>query len=480
MTLALAALILLAYPATCGFLRANPHKRHWAFVVIGALPLFPDLPNGFLFGWPNWSGVVRGFGISFITVIAMALLTVGKQRGQKLPFWGIFAFYALTMVISIFNSSMWLATLFVWWQFGLMMILFAAVGKETHLPDMRASILTGFSIGLTYQASFSIFQKLTGVVQAPGTFIHQNILGLAVELSLLPLIAAALAGDRRKSVIVGIIAALICIAGSGSRATMGITAAATILLGVLSLARRVTPRKIAAFSAGVALLAVITPLAIATLNDRFKGQAFITEDLERARFEKAAVAMSADYPLGIGANQFAFVSNSRGYADAAQIGWQTANRSVPVHNAYLLARAETGWAGQLAFTLMLAIPCLAGFALAFRERKGPTGDILLGSAVALVANMVHNMYEFASHDFSIQALLMVNIGLIAAELAHRRKTKRSRRVTVTPAKSPGESSTLAANGSAGSMAKRHSHVEGPAQSIHSTPLPRSRPSVSFC
>lgn len=449
MALVLAFVILLAYPVFCALLQKFPERRTWAFVAIGALPLLSNLPLGFLYGWPDWSGTVRGFGVSFLTSLALALITVRAPTRGTLPFWGLFAFYGLMLFASVFGSTMWLATTFVWWQFASMMIVFAAVGGEAHIPSVRSSVLTGFSIGLVYQASFSIFQKLTGTVQAAGTFDHQNILGLAIEFSLLPLIAAALSGDRRKIVIVGIVSALICIAGSGSRATMGITAAGAVLLGLLSLARRATPRKIAAAFAGAALLAIVTPFAISTLNDRFRGSTFVTEEEERGRFEEAAKAISKDYPLGVGANQFVFVSNSQGYADKAGIGWQAANRSVPVHNAYLLARAETGWLGQFAFTLLLAVPCLTAFRLAFRERKSGAGDLLLGTAISLMANMVHNMYEFAVHEFSIQALLIINIGIVAAEARHRKQMIRNARKTRSLPTSRTTSAKLSTDGRQG-------------------------------
>lgn len=424
MTLVLAGLMLLTYPAFCALLRMHTRRRHLAYIALGALPLLSNIPMGFLYGWPNWGGTVRGFGVSLLVTLSLALITTRPRYVGILPFWGLFAFYGLMLIISVFGSSMWLATAFVWWQFASLMIVFAAVGGEAYKASVRESLLSGFSIGLVYQALFSIFQKITGVVQAPGTFGHQNILGLATELSLLPLVAVALAGDRRPSVIVGIAAALICIAGSGSRATMGIAAAGVVILTLLSLARRTTPRKVGAAFLGASLLVLVTPFALGTLNERFKGASFVVADEERMRFEQAAKAISDDHPLGVGANQFVFVSNSAGYADKVGIAWQLANRSVPVHNAYLLARSETGWFGELAFILMLAVPCLLGFRLAFGDRKELGGDVLLGAAVALTANMFHNLYEYAAHTFHIQALLLINIGIIASEARHRRNSAR--------------------------------------------------------
>ena len=137
-------------------------------------------------------------------------------------------------------------------------------------------------------------------------------------------------------------------------------------------------------------------------------------------FEGAAREMSRSHPFGVGANHYVFISNRDGYADRAGIPWQTADRSVPVHNAYLLARAETGWMGEIAFILMIFVPMVTALYLAFTNRKLPVGEALLGSAVALIANMAHNTYEFAVHTFPIQVLLFINIAIIAAQVRDRR------------------------------------------------------------
>jgi hypothetical protein len=58
--------------------------------------------------------------------------------------------------------------------------------------------------------------------------------------------------------------------------------------------------------------------------------------------------MSADHWLGVGANNFVSVNNTGGYAARAGMDWGPATRSKPAHNAYLVARAETGWLGEIA------------------------------------------------------------------------------------------------------------------------------------
>src|SRR5690606_24548915 len=123
-----------------------------------------------------------------IDTLALALIMTRRPVPGKLPFWTLFSIYGAALVASVFFASLWIATTFAWWQFGRVLLLFAALGGEGHRPEARNSLMTGLAVGLTYQAGFVIFQKLTGVLQAPGTMGHQNILGLMIELAVLPLI----------------------------------------------------------------------------------------------------------------------------------------------------------------------------------------------------------------------------------------------------------------------------------------------------
>ena len=65
---------------------------------------------------------------------------------------------------------------------------------------------------------------------------------------------------------------------------------------------------------------------------------------------------------------------------------------------------------------ILLVPFASGARLAFSKGSGIRGEVALGSSVALGINIVHNNYEFVVLTYNVLALLMVNIGLIAAVL----------------------------------------------------------------
>ncbi len=413
------ALILLSTPMLASMLRQYPDLRPWALTAIGALMFTGGnlRIDAALIGWPMWNGTARGIEISPIDALAMALILTRRGKGPTRPFWIAIGAYGAVLLLSMTQASVWMATLFSCWQFVRAGIVFTAIAGECAWPDLRSGLFRGLSLGLMLQACYVINQKLHGMVQATGTMFHQNTLGMMTELALLILIAALLAGERSKLIKVGIAAGLIVIAGGGSRGAMGIAGGGVVVYVLLSLIRGVTPIKMKMVGLGMLAAVVVVPLGMATLKERFGSESITTQETQRAAFERAATAMAADHPvLGVGANLYVPTANLKGYADRAGVAWNFANRSAPVHNAYLLARAETGWAGELAFLALLIAPLVIGLRFAFKNRVGVSGEIALGAAIAMGVNLVHNSYEFTVFNYEVLTLVFMTIGVIAAQV----------------------------------------------------------------
>ncbi len=420
--------VLATLPLFLSLLRQHPYRRPWALTAIGLMLFLGSALriNGALIAWPLWTGTVRGMEISPVDMLAVALILTRRPMPGRLPFWGLFVFYAMPLLLSLVPASVPMASVFTCWQYARLVLLFAGIAGECHRDDMRRALLTGLALGLILQAGYVIEQKATGMVQATGTMVHQNILGLMTELALMPLLAALLGGDRRKVILAGVGAALIVIAGGGSRGTMGFAGGGAAVLILLSLIRGVTPAKTRVVGLAMLALTVAAPLAFLTLKDRFGSGSITVQDDQRPAFERAAHAMADDHPIGVGANLYVATANLKGYADRAGVAWNFANRSAPVHNAYLLARAETGWLGEIGLALILIVPLLRGLQLAFARRQGMAGEIVLGSTVALGVNAVHDNYEFALHTYGVMALAFINIAVIAAEVRAARQVRRGR------------------------------------------------------
>lgn len=422
-------LILLSLPLLVAYLKNRQDRRDTVLFGAGLLTFFfNDLQvDAAIMTWPTWPGIAKGILISPIDTICWALILTRGGARNRVPFIGLTLICMMPAIISSVVSAVPMATLFVPLQTLRLLVMFVAIAGELYRPTALRSLLMGLSGGLLVQAGFVIEQKLQGMVQAKGAASHQNMLGLMAHMTVVPLLAAVLEGQRSKLIYAGIIAGLIVIVGGGSRASMGITAAGLVLVLIVSVARRMTPRKGKMLAVAMLAALVAVPLGLGTLEDRFGEHSMITAEDERAAFDRAAEAMAADHLLGVGANNYVTVSNLEGYAQRAGVIWNQGSRAAPVHNAYLLARAETGWLGNLALLLMFTIPIVVGFRVGFRERKSPLGGVALGSGVAALMAALHSNYEYAWFLEEPQRVYFLNMAIIAAASVALTKAQREAR-----------------------------------------------------
>lgn len=413
------ALLAISLPALVVYANNGAKHRDRLLVLIGVLFFVTGsiALDAAIITWPTWPGTSRGIILSFVDIIAVALILTQKKRSKKTPFLIVSFLFLIPMLIASLLAPVKMAAAFVVIQFVQMIILFYALNSELNRPSAIPSLLKGVAIGLIIQAGYVVQQKATGVVQATGTVFHQNVLGMMAQFAAAPLLAAIMEGQRSKLIYAGVIAACICVAGGGSRASMAFFAVALALTIVVSLSRRATARKWKIVGMGVVVSALFVPLALGTLKDRFGTLEISAEDQSRMAFERAAVAIAADYPLGVGPNNFVSINNTGGYAATAGIEWGGGLLDKPVHNAYLLARSETGWFGQLTLLLLQCAVAWAALSTAFRERRSPAVGIAAGSAAAVTSVAIHSNWEFAWYVMEVQRLFFVNAAIVGGCMA---------------------------------------------------------------
>lgn len=139
----------------------------------------------------------------------------------------------------------------------------------------------------------------------------------------------------------------------------------------------------------------------------------------------------ADHPLGVGANEYVLVVNTKGYAEKAKIEPTYGSRSANVHNVYLLIAAETGLAGAAAFIVTLLFPAFFALHAYFRGKATADSELLLGLGVSLLIVSIHSLYEWIFVMFSSQYLFAICVGLIGGivsrpKFTNRRKKRRKK------------------------------------------------------
>lgn len=421
--------LLVALPLLWNLLAKRQLPREYAVAMIGVLVFAGTFlkTDVALISWPVWPAPDRGIIVGLTDCLAIALIATRRRRADGIPFKWLFGLHATAIAFSILMSSVPMASTFALWQFGRIFLLYFAVAGEVDNPRTLDFLFKGLAIGLMFEAGVVAVQKAQGVVQAAGTAVHQNALAVSVELILMPLLAIMLQGRAQKLLWLGVLAALLVLAGGGSRAGLGLALFGILLTLGLSAAHSMTKRKSKALVGAIVAVCLAVPIALGTLSDRFGSGSFVTQETQRDALEASARAVSADHPFGIGAGTFVTVANTQGYTSRAGVAWGGSTRAAPVHNAYLLERAELGWQGMITFAMVLLVPLFVGLAYAFRKPRSGQGGVMLGAVAALAVVSLHSFFEYVPISYECFALIAVNIGIIASVVRQRRAQGAARR-----------------------------------------------------
>jgi hypothetical protein len=408
------AVALVAIFPFSQWLRRNPGEAPKVWMCLGFLPFgLTALPalNISVISWPEWPGYVKGLQFSALDACTLAIYLALPRSKHALPFRVSMGLYFAAVVFSIFQAQAPEAAVFYAWQLARMFLLYAVVVKACVDERVPSAILTGMAIGLCIQAVAVIWQRFgLGVIQATGTFGHQNSLGLASHFAVFPLFALLLAGQQGwQSIIVPAAGAIVAVL-TASRATLGLNAAGLFLVFSFSAMRRWSSRKAKVMLLGAAVVVGLTPIALSSYEHRFAAVPLSEDYDERAAFERAASMVLSDHPLGIGANNYVVAANTGGYMDRAGVTWTS--RSTSVHNAYWLTAAELGYFGLFAYIALLARLTTMAFAAGWRNRNDPRGDLLLGLGVSMLMMSIHSYFEWIIFVAPIQYLFALNAGLI--------------------------------------------------------------------
>jgi len=424
--------LMVFTPWLATFLKGNPKYLPHAGFAIGILPFLLSGLNLMAspIAWPFWSGAVKGFDISLLDGIAIAVIIATRPARTPIVLKVAFSIYFFGCVVSTLagSSGLRMASIFYDWQVVRAALLYVAVTRAcvTH-PKVPVAILMGMGLGLGSQAIIAMQEHLGGRLQAGAWFGHQNLLGMASHFAVFPAIALLLAGYYSKQALAIIVAGVMVGFAGGSRATIGLFAIGMVVTLILSIWRKGTGRKTAVAAGLLATLVVAMPV-LYTAIERRSSRTLDESNLERQLMIKAAKMIIADYPLGIGPNRYIVVANTGGYSDRAGMAWNKANRSAPVHNTYYLVTAEMGWIGLIGLLGIYGSLLALGIGGLRSAPPGLHGEMLVGVTGTMIVLMAHSYFEWITMYFHIHYLFAISVGLLiglrqAAAVQHKRRAR---------------------------------------------------------
>jgi O-antigen ligase len=385
-------------------------------MLLGVFPFLLTVSHSVMaiISWVDWPGYVKGAEFTVLDGFALALYFSLPGDKRPLPFRFAMGSYFLAVMLSALQAKVPLPAYFYCWQLARMFIVYVVVARGCSNPRLAPALLTGLATGLILEAFDTVLQRGSGVLQAAGTFGHQNLLGLLSHFIVFPFFALLLAAQPGRLPIAVGLAGIVVEVLTTSRATVGLAVLGYALLFVFSASRGWTSRKKHVLLVGVVAISVIVPLALSSFEQRLAGEAGMASDYdERAAFERAAAGMLSDHPMGVGSNNYVIAANTEGYNNVAGVAAMENSDGAHVHNVYRLVAAETGYLGLLTFVFLLCRPLMVAFACGLRYKGDRRGDLLLGLAVALLIVYLHSLYEWSLAISEAQYMLAIAIGLVA-------------------------------------------------------------------
>lgn len=421
---ALAIMLMAIYPLSL-WLRRNPSKALWAWVLLGLMPFLITVAHlvmaAILVDNPNIYHT-QGVEFSALDALVIALYFGSRQERYRLPFRIEMILYFTAVACSAFQSFSPRISLYYSWQLLRMFLIYVVVARACVDLRVVKAILLGMAIGLCFQAPVSLGERFgLGMVQAIGTFDHQNILGVVSHCVVFPFFAAFLEGFW------GFLPALVIVSGlavqilTGSRGTIGLAAIGYVETFLVLAFGRFSPRKLSILGVAIVGLFVFVPVAVSSIEHRGTAE-IVGSDEARGSLERAASMMLEDHPWGVGANTYIQSANMGGYNSAAHVDFES--WAVFVHNSYWLVAVETGYFGLITFVLMLLRPTFVAFVSGFQNRKDQRGQLLLGLGVALFTVQVHGLFEWILMKSIPQYMLAIEFGMVAGlarQLGYRQR-----------------------------------------------------------
>jgi hypothetical protein len=389
-------------------LRSSPLIQRFLWGVVGFLPL-TNQPDLGMVADSAHAGHAHGIEGSLLDLVVVVLFAAHTGPRRRAPYRLLIAFYFLAEAASVAQAPHWLPATYAVWNLSRFCFLYFVLSWALDDEGVPPAILRGMCVGVALQLGYVFWQKaVLGLPRAIGTFDHQNMLGMAVNLVVMVPFAVLLARKVDWLTLLTPLFGVIIVVLTLSRGAVIFYFVGLLGVYLLSLARRLTPRKLAVAATGFSALLAVSAEAVPRVVKRFE-TAHAGSMETREAFVRAAKEMVAAHPMGVGTNHFSYAMLHLGFGELAGVDW--VNRSAVVHNIYWLATAELGYFGLAALLALCLIPAESALWHAVRSRDDVRGDVLLGIGVAMAVVAIHGLVEWVLRSTDVAYLWWMMLAL---------------------------------------------------------------------
>ncbi len=357
-----------------------------------------------------YRGATKGFELDLMDVLSIALLLSNELKHDRnwkriAPGALLYLFYVGLSALSIINAPEKVYTLMAVWRFGKAALVYVAAFQFLQEEEDLLVFLRALSFTLIVQMFVVLKMKYKDhVFQVMGWFEHQNALAMWAYMCGLALLATAMGDASKKDTRLFMVAYAACgviVQSALSRASLVAFGLSTAVVFVMSLADRVTLKRVRIMATIVVCGAIGVMIALPTLMMRFGEERNEQSSDLRVMLNTAAADMLRDHPIGVGWNNFVIMANAP-YTYGDVIDDWTRSRGFnldpdEVHpqpeSHYWLIRAENGWPGIIGYFLFITVTgvwCARGI---WMYKRTIVGAFLIGVLAGLVTTYIHSNVE---------------------------------------------------------------------------------------
>ncbi len=407
--------------------------------------IFSNAEWGFTIGFVReYRGHARGFHFYFNEVFALALIFAAalepKSKFKLFPpgLW-LYLLYCALSILSIFNApSIPYVAMAAFKALKATLIFIAAYNFVRGEKDIQFFLKT-MCVTILWEFIVVVKMKyLDGRHQIMGTFEHQNALAMYVNLiSMVFLSAGASAkGKWANFYLFGFLCSAVIVVFTLSRAGLVIFGLGTVSVLALSLLDKFTPRRVIAVGVVGACGLIGLIMTADSLVERFNDPYTYDSKMTRIMLKAASQKMFADYPIGVGWNNYGVMINHPfRYGDNIdqyfRLNGYRMDKDAPKgieESLYFLLLAETGFQGLGCYIALIILFLVWNLRAAWHFRTQFLGAVSIGIAVGCGINYLQSFVERVLTQPRNFMLWLILLALTAKIEIWRRQSVRQKRV----------------------------------------------------